>query len=1394
MTAGTPSQSTTSPVAADPFDIRTIAAAAGFSVPPDVDTFAIKCFRTENHKNGDLNPSLRLDLDLEKNLWYCPICDKGGGPDQLREGLGLPPVTAAEDPEARSWLTTKRGITAENILANIEARLKFNDKWIGFRYTDATGQLRCIKWRKLAEKKFSTTPKGAEPCLFNLPGITSLADDTTMCIVEGEIDALSLMQLGLVVVSVPNGTGSKLTTALLAPIMRFQRFVLLTDADKDGEKLARKLAKQLGVGRCLRARLGEHKDSNDALQAGWSREQFEDAIGAAQPLADSPPRGVNAADTQSADSGWRAQFTGTRDGRPAGTASNVDLVVRHDEAWVDVLGYDDRAEQPVVLRAPPWPDEPARQSYPRPLTDDDVLRAIIQMERAYGLRTTLDTAHRTLLAASRRASFDPVRQWLDGLVWDGAPRLDGWLSRFVGAEDAPYTKTVGSKWLISAIARTFSPGCIADYMLVLYGPQGIRKSTVFRTLVGDERFTDSLPSVESKDAAIQLLGMLVVELSELDALNRSEMSAVKAFISRRVDRYRPPYGRQARDFPRRCILGGSTNEVLFQRDHTGGRRFWPVECRGEIDIAGLREVREQLWAEAVVRYRGGERWYLDEEPRERDAEQEQERCYQGDAWADTVARWLEETSTKSTTTGEILEKALNIPCGRWSRGDQMRVGAIMSRLRWPRRQVTIGSRREWRYQRPDPPHPTSPAGAGPSPRSGAPDGGPGPGPATDTPPASPAPPQAPGGDGTEPAGHSSDSPPASPAPPDIQDAGNTSGTTAPVPSRILEDGPSGAAGAGGAVDSIVSACITNSDTPPLLTMSAPLQVVRSADELPAVAAAVERAGVVGLDLETTGLDPLRDRPRLAQVALPDGTVRVVDLFATGGLGPLADALRGVETVVIHNAAFEASFLRRHFGVEPRAVWDCMLAAQVLDGGLPRPDGYFGLKEVVHQHLGFELNKTQQTSDWSGALTDKQVTYAARDVQVLLPLRKKLTAALDAEGLLPTVAIENAALPAVVDIRLNGFLVDKARWEALVAETATEAAALAAEMRSQLGVKNPDSAPQVTAALVAAGVPLPRNRKGNYSANKEALAGLAARFPVADIVRRCNAAKGFPRGFGKHVLDQLTSPGADGRVRCDVRQILDTGRMSCSKPALQGVPKRDTRVRPCFVADPGYVLVRADYGQIELRVLAEITQDRTLIEQLQPGGDPHRMMAASILGVPSDAVTPEQRQRGKAPNFGFAFGMSPDGFIAYASAIFGVAFSRREAEAAQAAYFQMYAGVRRWQLRTEDTPPTITRTLGGRIRRFPEPWYAAQLNAPVQGTAADGMKVALALLHDRLPALGARLLLAVHDEVVVEAPVENAEVVRAAVVVAMKEGMGRFVKVVPIEVEADVRSTWAQEEK
>lgn len=290
-----------------------------------------------------------------------------------------------------------------------------------------------------------------------------------------------------------------------------------------------------------------------------------------------------------------------------GAPSHLD-VVRQCEDWRLPIAHDTFADRLMVTG--PMPGERAERggTYPRPLQDRDYTIVRLQFN-GLGLKPGSEALREGVNFYASTKPFNPVTDWLDALQWDGTPRIDHWLARYIGVEPGPWATIAGRKFLVAMVARAIQPGCKVDTALTIDGVQGAGKSTALRILAGEDHFGDQLPNVRDKEGLLYMQGLWMVEIAELAAIRKADLEDVRKFITARIDRYRPPYGHQPVDRPRRCVIAATTNETTYLRDHAGDRRFWPVTA-GSIDTDALAADRDQLFAEAVVRYQSGEAWHL----------------------------------------------------------------------------------------------------------------------------------------------------------------------------------------------------------------------------------------------------------------------------------------------------------------------------------------------------------------------------------------------------------------------------------------------------------------------------------------------------------------------------------------------------------------------------------------------------------------------------------------------------------------------------------------------------------------------------------------------------------------------------------------------------------------
>jgi predicted P-loop ATPase len=392
---------------------------------------------------------------------------------------------------------------------------------------------------------------------------------------------------------------------------------------------------------------------------------------------------------------WKDRLIKNKAGEPRALLANAMLAFRESPAWSGVLAYDEFAMQTTMAGPPPWEKGKPAWILRSWAEHDDLLATNWLQEQDIGVPLTI--TQQAIEAVARDSTFHPVKRYLEDLTHDGVPRLDTWLSQNLGATANLYHGEVGKVMLIGAVARIYRPGSKNDLVPILEGRQGGGKSTAMRTMFAPW-FSDELAELGSKDAAMQTRSVWGLELSELDAMSRAEVSRIKAFISRATDRFRPPYGKRLIESPRSCILWGTTNSASYLKDETGARRFLPIKI-GTIDIGRLQADRDQLWAEAVVAYKAGAPWWITDNQVLADAERQQEARYTDDPWDGLIANFIE-TRTEVTVTA-ILEGALHhLDKGRWTQADQNRIARCLLSRKWERRQRRVNGERKWVYERP----------------------------------------------------------------------------------------------------------------------------------------------------------------------------------------------------------------------------------------------------------------------------------------------------------------------------------------------------------------------------------------------------------------------------------------------------------------------------------------------------------------------------------------------------------------------------------------------------------------------------------------------------------------------------------------------------------------------
>lgn len=396
---------------------------------------------------------------------------------------------------------------------------------------------------------------------------------------------------------------------------------------------------------------------------------------------------------------WRCQLL-RKDDRLIDCRENVYLLLRHHPLWHGVLSLDEFARRIVKRRRAPWDSATGFVNGVEWSHEDDLRLGLWLAQRECLIVRSQDNLAAAVAWVATESRFHPVRDYLDALVWDGRERLADWLTDYLGVKKSEYAMLAGRLFLIGMVARVYQPGCQMRFVPILEGPQFRGKSSALRIL-GGEWFGDTTLDLNNKDTYQLVQGRWLYEIGELDSFNRTEATRVKAFVSSQIDRFRAPYERAPRDWPRQGVFVGTTNQDEYFKDTTGNTRYWPlrVEEEDQINLEGLAVARDQLFAEAVALYKRGERWHPTREEQQRLFEPEQADREISDPWQSLIAHWLMGRSMATATA--ILTDCLKIEPGKIDSTRQMstRVGIAMKRLGWVKRRETQGAR-EYFYEKP----------------------------------------------------------------------------------------------------------------------------------------------------------------------------------------------------------------------------------------------------------------------------------------------------------------------------------------------------------------------------------------------------------------------------------------------------------------------------------------------------------------------------------------------------------------------------------------------------------------------------------------------------------------------------------------------------------------------
>ncbi|MCL2450341.1 MAG: virulence-associated E family protein, partial [Polyangiaceae bacterium] len=404
---------------------------------------------------------------------------------------------------------------------------------------------------------------------------------------------------------------------------------------------------------------------------------------------------------------WRQEllYTMSRTGRPR-LVSHLDNVIRILQLapeWKGKIRFDEFRSR-IVVTGPPWDNYQKPSTDKSYWTDEDTSRLCARLRRDFhgdDFAPSISDCERAVGVVAHTHAYNPLRDYLRSLAWDGQGRLSSWLTTYLGAERTEYTRLVGSWWLISAVARIMTPGCKVDTVPILEGRQGLKKSSALRVLSGAEYFNDTPLDLNSKDAYTAIQGCWFVELAELDSLMRVEATRAKAFFSSSKDKFRAAYARHETEEPRQCIFVGTTNLDDYLNDPTGARRFWPIHC-SRVELEALARDRDQLWSEAVHELDEGRLWFPTSEYEDALLGDQQAVRTQHDAWEEAISTWLNRRASNENTftMNEVLAGALNLEEKDWSRSVQTRVGTLLTaRMGYGKRKLSVNGARAWVYGR-----------------------------------------------------------------------------------------------------------------------------------------------------------------------------------------------------------------------------------------------------------------------------------------------------------------------------------------------------------------------------------------------------------------------------------------------------------------------------------------------------------------------------------------------------------------------------------------------------------------------------------------------------------------------------------------------------------------------
>lgn len=389
---------------------------------------------------------------------------------------------------------------------------------------------------------------------------------------------------------------------------------------------------------------------------------------------------------------------------------NIDLMLMNHDNFAGRFAFDEFTERTMCMQRPSWVQSDGGVWVPTPMQDEGLTHLTAALQGAGLKAANHSEVARCLDAVARKNGFNSLQDYLGSLVWDGTPRIDHWLHRYCQTSDTVYEQKAGAWWLISAVARAYVPGVKVDHVLLLEGLQGVKKSTTWMIVARRQEwyleYTEDLKTAEGRK---QLRGRWIIALPELSALSKKEARDVKAFVTRQSENYRDIFEKYYRDHARSSVLCGDTNDEQYFTDRTGNRRYWPV-ATGVVQANDLDADMDQLWAEAVVRYRAGDRWWPDDVA---DAEfirlqaAQTEKRRKDDVWHQHIVDWLD----RETAAGREVDalpnatnlafKIIGIQVKDVKQADAEQIGGVLKLLGYERQSVWLDGKTQQGFKKKD---------------------------------------------------------------------------------------------------------------------------------------------------------------------------------------------------------------------------------------------------------------------------------------------------------------------------------------------------------------------------------------------------------------------------------------------------------------------------------------------------------------------------------------------------------------------------------------------------------------------------------------------------------------------------------------------------------------------